>query len=403
MNKILFVIVFISTSIQSSAQDIDENSNSNQISIGVIDSLYSETLGEQRDFWIHVPHAYDDQTKFPVIFLLDGAYHFESVVGMMRYHSIIREIPEMIVVAIMNTNRLRDFSPLPVSENTNLSGAKEFATFIEKELVPYIDSAYPTIPYRTLFGHSLGGLFTVNMLVHHTDLFDNYLAIDPSLSYNQPFLEDLQLKFNKTDFENKALYIPIANTLRGNMTYEKALIDTTTDTRHLRSIVAFSELAKQNSQLVSEGQYFPNETHSTLPIIATHNAFRFFFSWYKFQDWPKFYDLESDLTGDELAALLISHHANVSDKLRYPYPPDEYEVNQLAYMFLSNGDEERAFPFFELNIQNYPESANAYDSMGDYYLGVSDTIKAIKYFSKSIELGGSDGTVEKLQALGKKN
>ena len=70
-------------------------------------------------------------------------------------------------------------------------------------------------------------------------------------------------------------------------------------------------------------------------------------------------------------------------------------------MFLGKGDFERAFPFFELNIKNYPDSPNSYDSMGDYYISISDTTNAIKYLSKSLELGGVSGTKQKLEELKK--
>lgn len=90
---------------------------------------------------------------------------------------------------------------------------------------------------------------------------------------------------------------------------------------------------------------------------------------------------------------------SISRLVQCAFLPYEYEVNNLAYMFLGKGDYERAFPFFELNIQNYPTSANVYDSMGDYYNSISDTTNAIKYFTKSLEMGEVEGTKEKLNEL----
>ena len=54
---------------------------------------------------------------------------------------------------------------------------------------------------------------------------------------------------------------------------------------------------------------------------------------------------------------------------------------------------------FELNIRNYPESANVYDSMGDFCLNQSDTLQAIEQFRKSLEFGDSRFTKEKLAQL----
>jgi len=54
---------------------------------------------------------------------------------------------------------------------------------------------------------------------------------------------------------------------------------------------------------------------------------------------------------------------------------------------------------FELNIRNYPGSANVYDSMGDFYLVQQDTLKAMAMFRKALELGDSPVTREKLSQL----
>ena len=54
---------------------------------------------------------------------------------------------------------------------------------------------------------------------------------------------------------------------------------------------------------------------------------------------------------------------------------------------------------FELNIKNYPESANVYDSMGDFYLDQEDSLQAMEQFKKALELGDSPYTREKLSQL----
>ncbi len=55
---------------------------------------------------------------------------------------------------------------------------------IETELLPPIDATYRTTPYRILVGHSFGGLFAFHALVSRPDLFDAYIAVDPSLWWN---------------------------------------------------------------------------------------------------------------------------------------------------------------------------------------------------------------------------
>ena len=45
-------------------------------------------------------------------------------------------------------------------------GGANFMSFIEQELIPYINSKYSILPYRMLIGHSFGELTVLNMLVH---------------------------------------------------------------------------------------------------------------------------------------------------------------------------------------------------------------------------------------------
>ena len=405
MKKIICLIVITLTSLPFyvfSQQPPKNNALiNNQISIGNIDSLYSETLKEQRELWIHVPKIESKDQKFPVLILLDAEWNFHAIVAIMKSFVLNGLCPEMIIVGIPNTNRYRDLSTSHVGDDTNPSGgAEDFTNFLAKELLPHLDANYPATSYRTFVGHSLGGLVVVNTLMKHPHLFNNYLAIDPSLGWdNQKLLNEAKSLINQNAFENKSLYVSIANTLRNNMSYEEALTDTSSATLHLRSIVEFSKLAESHTTLLSDWKYHKNQSHGTLPIIAEHNAFQFLFSWYKFEHWDEFYSPEPKLSGNELVQLIENHYKNISDKLMQIVKPKETEINRLGYMFLKKEDHERALPFFELNIKNHPESANAYDCMGDYYNSLSDKPNSIKYFKKAIELGGVDNTKEKLEGL----
>ena len=60
---------------------------------------------------------------------------------------------------------------------------------------------------------------------------------------------------------------------------------------------------------------------------------------------------------------------------------------------------DKAAAFFDLNIQNYPESSNVYDSRGDCYLEQHDSTKALEYFTKALEVGENDYSQEKIDML----
>jgi TolA-binding protein len=79
--------------------------------------------------------------------------------------------------------------------------------------------------------------------------------------------------------------------------------------------------------------------------------------------------------------------------------PPKQHINNLGYRFLEKEDYDKSYAFFNFNVQNYPESANVFDSMGDYYLSKSDTVKAAEFFIKSLEIGGIPESKEKLIKL----
>jgi predicted negative regulator of RcsB-dependent stress response len=62
---------------------------------------------------------------------------------------------------------------------------------------------------------------------------------------------------------------------------------------------------------------------------------------------------------------------------------------------------ERAFYYFRLNQQNYPNSFNVYDSMGDLYVARGDKKKAMESYAKALTLREYPETRQKLEKLQK--
>ena len=60
---------------------------------------------------------------------------------------------------------------------------------------------------------------------------------------------------------------------------------------------------------------------------------------------------------------------------------------------------EKASALFDLNIQNYPKNSNVCDSRGDCFLAQEDSIKALEYFTKALEVGSNDFSQEKIDLL----
>lgn len=385
----------------------------NKVVIGNIETIQSEILGETRAVWVHIPEsaAMNSSATYPVLYLLDGDGHFPSVVGMIRQLSTVNGnmlCPEMIVVGILNTNRTRDLTPTAVTSvfgspapKSGTGGGEKFTDFIEKELMPYIKANYPVNDYTTLVGHSLGGLMVIHSLIERPGLFDNYIALDPSLWWDdQIVLKNAQRSLAEDKFEGKALYLAVANTLPDSMDLEAARKDTSEMVKHIQSIMEFAELAQANGQngLNFSWKYYPNDGHGSVPLIGEYDAIRFLFPWYELK-FDQFFAPNSTKTSEELIEALTGHFENVSSKMGFTVLPNENLVNNMGYGFMSNKKPGHAHDLFELNIQNHPKSPNTYDSMGDFYLSQGDSEKAMEYFSKAIEVGDFGPSKEKLAKL----
>ena len=273
-----------------------ELSNDNQITIGHIDSLKSDILGETRKIWVHLPQNYQEGKKYPVLYVLDGPGHFHSVTGLIERLSAngTAVLPKMIVIAIPNTNRSRDLIPTHADVDYRTGnklqyesgGGSAFLDFIEHELIPYVDSTYPTSSYRTYVGHSFGGLSVIHALTTRTHLFDNYLAIDPSFWWdNMAYLETVDSLLSVKDYSNKGLFVGIANTMIGGQDYATVEEDTLGTSAHIRSILKFSKsLEKKDNGLNFAWKYYPQDSHFSVPLITEYDGLRFLFDWYDFKE-----------------------------------------------------------------------------------------------------------------------
>ncbi len=70
-------------------------------------------------------------------------------------------------------------------------GAEAFLEFIEEEVKPAMERDYPIDRGRqTIFGHSLGGLFVLQVLLTRPDMFQTYVAGSPSIHWNKRFIQE---------------------------------------------------------------------------------------------------------------------------------------------------------------------------------------------------------------------
>ena len=389
----------------------------NSIRIGRSEEIYSKTLHEQRRILVYLPGSYYDtyfyKRRYPVVYLLDGDAHFYSVSAMIKQMSEDGGgllFPEMIVVAILNTDRSRDLTPtrdttearMGQGANNHSGGGERFLSFMADDLVPHIDSLYPTTPYRVFIGHSLGGLMAVHALIHHSHLFSGYIAIDPSIWWNRArLLRESQAVLPVKDYQGLSLFMAGANSLPNGLDTVSVMSDTSSVfSRHMQSIFRLRNSLQETTarnHLHFGWKYYPEYNHNSVPLVAEYDGLRFLFDFYRL-DMPHDVFEDPSFNGDTLLAV---HYADISRRMGYTVSPPEVFVNNIGYNLMQRRQLDRAFYFFNLNIRNYPNSSNVYDSMGDLYLARGDKAKAMESFTRSLGLRENRETRQKLEKLQK--
>ena len=348
-----------------------------QIVIGTKHVLHSNILNEDREYSVSLPESYNKEEssykQYPLLIILDGNVHFKAISGMVNYMSSDSyrswKIPEMIVVGIQNVDRRRDYTPdkiVTVREN-NSGGGESFLSFLKDELMPELDHKYRTNTYRILFGHSLGGLLATHAYMKEERSFNAFIAVDPSFgTWDEETMDKKLDAVSGRSFE-RFIYIATANWGKRNIRNRD---------RHVRLYESLN--SKCEGEFPAKLEYFENENHGSVPTIAFYNGISAIFEDYGIS----YRDVES-------IEELIQHFESISQRLSWDFKPPEHLVNQIGYRMLRSRNEvdnSKALAFFILNRENFPDSFNTYDSLGEVYESLGDNKKAIENYKKSLAL-----------------
>ncbi len=255
------------------------------ITVGVQKQLYSAVLKENRSYQIHLPNDYhlNTQKKYPVIYVLDGEINFNSLSAITDFLSRGRTptVPQMIVVGVLNTNRTRDLTPSHVKNATDMSsqkggsyaqsgGSSTFLNFVTKELMPEINKQYRSSGFNIYAGHSFGGLSVLSCLYNHTNSFDAFIAMDPSLWWDNGIAIQQASNFNIKSLKHpKKLVISSSK----NSINQSAQELSSTPIVKLDSI--FTSVTSPNFSY----KYFnfDDETHGTLALPSLYYGLKYLF------------------------------------------------------------------------------------------------------------------------------
>jgi predicted alpha/beta superfamily hydrolase len=282
----------------------------------------------------------------------------------------------MIIVAIENTVRIRDMAPskpkyneqgveIKYYGNEKVGEADKFLNFIETELFPFIDKKYRTIPYRIFSGHSAAAMCVTYAFLSHTNMFNAYIALSPSLFWDSSLLNRVaDEKLGSLNLKYKQYYFSIGG-------------DETPSNIGEAHTFAKTLKIKSPAELRWKFDYLANEDHGSQVTIALYNGLRFIYEGWKF-------DNDKMVYGGLNA--INSFYQNLTDRFGYEILPDGNTMNSIGWEVKRSGRLEEAIKILEDNTRRHPKYPEAYSYLAEVYSAAGNYEFAIKSIKTAVEL-----------------
>jgi predicted alpha/beta superfamily hydrolase len=347
--------------------------------------IHSKVLNEDRPILVRLPAgAQAGKVKYPVLYITDGDGHMEEVGGIIDFLVAHNRCSPIILVGIPNTDRTRDLTPTRadakgpdgsiVQAFPTSGGADRFLQFIQTELFPEIEKRYPTASYRIFAGHSFGGLLAIHTLITHPDMFNAYIAVSPSLQWDdQKTLHQAQQFFTTTRELRKTLFFSLGN--EGNTPNPMG-----DGFDQMQKLFATST---PKGFLVRSARY-PDEDHGSTTMLAHYAGLKTVFD-----GWVMPFDQKAGMPEGGLQGV-EAHYRELSERFGFPVS-SEAAINQLGYALMQQKKTEESLAAFQRNVELYPKSANVYDSLADGLEAAGKLELAHQNEEKAVALGTQTG------------
>jgi len=253
--------------------------------VHLLDSaFYIRQLGVHRPVWIYLPKDYAySETRYPVIYMHDGQDLFDESTSQGRIGPLewgvdeaidLHSVPAIVVAvahAESKDDRQNEYFVSPNTRFPNAQGA-DYLDFIVKDLKPYIDSHYRTLPdkrHTAMAGSSVGGLLSFYGGLRYPDIFGSLGVFSPSVWLDEGHIQEVIAQLTPSSARAGQRYYFYAG---GNENRVKP--DGSTVTMH-KDVLQVTDMLKEKSN--------PHITISINPE-GRHGA------WYWHQAFPAFYD-----------------------------------------------------------------------------------------------------------------
>jgi tetratricopeptide (TPR) repeat protein len=96
----------------------------------------------------------------------------------------------------------------------------------------------------------------------------------------------------------------------------------------------------------------------------------------------------------------VSRYREIKAKEKNLFDLREPQLNALGYDLLAQGEVDAALAIFRLNVEEYPESGNVYDSLAEAQMAAGTKDDAVRNYARSLQLDPTNrNAVEQLAKL----
>ncbi len=244
--------------------------------IGEVHAIASRVLGQDRRIAVRLPtgHAEKPNARYDVVYVIDGGpeQDFPHLAGLVQSADVNGTFEPFILVGIETVKRREEITPAvadPAPYVAELGatpgGSAKFRRFIAEEVKPWVEARYRTSGRDAVMGESLAGLFVVETLFEAPQLFDDYIAVSPSLWWeNMKYGREARSYLRRLPTGPRRLYLTLADE----------------GYRHERGVDQLVAALKTSAPAGLQWMYVPqgsSETHASIYHGAALDAWRAFY------------------------------------------------------------------------------------------------------------------------------
>ena len=337
------------------------------------EAFHSSILNEERTVVVQLPKSYlsNPNKVYPVIYRLDGAVNIPLISVMMEDLQDSGSSPEVIIVAIENTDRTRDLFPTVNNDPRGPVGAggggDKFLNFIEKELIPRINNKYRTHNFKIFSGASAGGVLVLHALHSRPNLFQAHIAYSPAVWWGEyETSKATQAIMSKEGKLDTYLYMNIGAE-GGDM---RKVYD------QLHSFIQTNKPEKL--KLVSDA--FDGVPHGLTSAAGIFNAYHSLFL-------PVNMPLNAVTNGTKS---VDNYYERLSAQRGEKVLPPEYVIREFGYYYVRQKNMAEAIAFFKYDIQLHPKNPDSYNGLAYGYETAGKLKEALIQVNLALELAEED-------------